>query len=94
MELPEVGGLHHRYERRADSHSVVFGGSLTLYLAVAYLKKIWQANQPTLRSVQKITSADFILEIEPKRTSNWKNFTAAKFWRTISSHQAKEGIKL
>ena len=35
VELPEVGGLHHRYERRAHSHSVLFGRSLTLHLAVA-----------------------------------------------------------
>ena len=48
------------------SHSVLFGRSLTSHLAVASLKKIWQANQPIRRSVEKITSADFILEIDPK----------------------------
>src|SRR5215469_7258626 len=48
------------------SHSVLFGRSLTLQLAVASLKKIWQANQPIRRSVEKITSADSVLEIEPK----------------------------
>src|SRR5215831_4378391 len=64
------------------SHSVLFDRSLTLHLAVASLKKIWQANQPIRRSVEKITSADYILEIEPKRTSNGKSFTTAKFWRT------------
>ena len=89
VELPEVGGLHHRYERRADSHSLLFGRSLTLYLAVAYLKKIGQTTQSIRRSVEKITSADFILEIGPKRTSSWTNFTAAKFWRTTSSPSSK-----
>src|SRR5215469_11581342 len=34
------------------SHSVVFGRSLTLHLAVASLKNIWQANQPIRRSVE------------------------------------------
>ena|SRR6516165_6017276 len=65
------------------SHSVLFGRSLTLHLAVAYLKKIGQTTQSIRRSVEKITSADFILEIEPKGTSSGKNFTTAKFWRTI-----------
>src|SRR6516165_6159747 len=64
------------------SHSVLFGRSLTSHLAVASLKKIWQANPAIRRSVEKITAADFILEIEPKRTSSGKNFTTAKFWRT------------
>jgi hypothetical protein len=61
------------------SHSVLFGRSLTSHLAVASLQKIWQVNQPIRRSVAKITSADFILEIEPKRTSSGKNFTISKF---------------
>jgi hypothetical protein len=43
-----------------------------------------EANQPIRRSVEKITAADFILEIEPKRTSSEKNFTTAKFWRTTT----------
>src|SRR6516162_4406828 len=64
------------------SHSVLFGRSLTLHLAVASLKKIGQANQPIRRSVEKITPADSVLEIEPKRTSSGRNFTTAKFWRT------------
>src|SRR5215469_15014268 len=64
------------------SHSVVFDRSLTLHLAVASLKKIWQASQPIRRSVEKITSADSVLEIEPRRTSTGRNFTTAKFWRT------------
>src|SRR5215469_13670537 len=34
------------------SHSVLFGRSLTLHLAVASLKNIWQANQPIRRSVE------------------------------------------
>ena len=80
MELPEVGGLHHRYERHR--HCVLFDRSLTLHLAVACRKKIWQANQPIRRSVKKIASADFILETEPKRTSSGKNLTTATFWRT------------
>jgi hypothetical protein len=46
------------------------------------LKKIWQANQLIRRSVEKIRSADFILEIEAKRTSSGRNFTTARFWRT------------
>src|SRR5215472_7524229 len=54
------------------SHSVLFDRSLTLHLAVVSLKNIWQANQPIRRSVEKIPSADFILEIEPKRTSSEK----------------------
>ena len=55
-------------------HSVtgLFGRSLTLHLAVASLKKIWQANQPIRRSAEKITSAEFILEIESKRISSGK----------------------
>src|SRR6516165_12325733 len=69
------------------SHSVLFGRSLTLHRAVAYLEKIWQANQPIRRSVEKITSADSVLEIEPKRTSSGRNFTTAKFWRTTTSHR-------
>src|SRR5215831_11682655 len=64
------------------SHSVLFGRSLTLHLAASSLQKIWQANQPIRRSVEKITSADSVLEIEPKRTSSGRNFTTAKFWRT------------
>src|SRR5215831_11928409 len=59
------------------SHSVLFGRSLTLRLAVASLKKIGQANQPIRRSVEKITSADSVLEIEPQRTSSGRNFSAA-----------------
>ena len=47
------------------SHSVLFGRSLTLHLAVAYLKKIGQTTQSIRRSVEKITSADSVLEIEP-----------------------------
>ena len=54
------------------SHSVLFGRSLTLHLAVAFLKKIGQANQPIRRSLEKMTSADSVLEIEPKRTSSGK----------------------
>src|SRR5215469_4835016 len=54
------------------SHSVLFGRSLTLHLAVAFLEKIGQANPPIRRSVERITSADFILEIEPERTSSGK----------------------
>ena len=48
------------------SRCVRFRRYLTLRLAVASLKKIWQANQPIRHYVEKITSADFILEIEPK----------------------------
>jgi hypothetical protein len=48
------------------------------------LKKIWQANQLIRRSVEKITSADFILEIEAKKTSKGRNFTTARFWRTTA----------
>src|SRR5215469_13529944 len=33
-------------------HCVLFGRSLTLHLAVASLKNIWQANQPIRRSVE------------------------------------------
>jgi len=47
------------------SHSVLFGRSLTLHLAVASLQKIGQVNQPMRRSDEKITSADSVLEIEP-----------------------------
>jgi hypothetical protein len=83
VQPPELGGrLHHRYERRRHSPSVLFGRSLTLHLAVASLKKIWQANRPIPRSAEKITPADSVLEIEPKRTSSGRNFTTAKFWRT------------
>src|SRR5215469_16592226 len=64
------------------SHSVLFDRSLTLQLTVVSLKNIWQANQPIRRSVEKITSADSALEIEPKRTSSGRNLTTAKFWRT------------
>src|SRR6516164_8291159 len=63
------------------SHSVLFGRSLTLHLTVASLKKTRQASRPTRRSVEKITPADSVLEIEPKRTSSGRNFTT-KFWRT------------
>ena len=56
----------------------------TLHLAIAFLNKIWQANQLIRRSVEKIRSADFILEIEPKRTSSGRNSTTAKFRRTIA----------
>ena len=51
-------------------------------------KKIWQENPTIRRSVEKITSADFILEIEPKRTSSGKNLTTAKFWRTTGRENA------
>src|SRR5215472_18905514 len=67
------------------SHSVLFDRSLPLQLAVVSLKNIWQANQPIRRSVEKITSADSVLEIEPKRTSSGRNFTTAKFWRSTAS---------
>ena len=73
-------------EQHSHSVTVLFGRSLTLHLAVASLKKIWQANEPICRSVEKITSADFILEIEPKRTSSGKHFTTAKFWQTTGSY--------
>jgi hypothetical protein len=88
VELPEVGGLIINTSGEQHSHSVtvLFGRSLTLHLAVASLKKIWQANEPICRSVEKITSADFILEIEPKRTSSGKHFTTAKFWQTTGSY--------
>src|SRR5215469_8709241 len=66
------------------SHSVLFDRSLTLQLTVVSLKNIWQANQPIRRSVEKITSADSVLEIEPQRTSSGTNFTTAKFWRTTA----------
>src|SRR5215472_1416881 len=64
------------------SHSVLFDRSLTLQFAVVSLKNIWQANQLIRRSVEKITAADSVLEIEPKRTSSGRNFTSAKFWRS------------
>src|SRR6516165_7096735 len=67
------------------SYSVLFGRSLTVHLAVASLKKIGQANQLIRRSVEKITSADSVLEIEPKRASSGRNFTNAKFWRTTGN---------
>src|SRR5215472_7079910 len=69
------------------SHSVLFGRSLTLHLAVASLKKVGQANQPIRRSVEKLTSADSVLEIEPKPTSSGRNFTTAKFWRTTATRR-------
>src|SRR5215469_10675832 len=76
------------------SHSVLFDRSLTLHLAVVSLKEISpqrgleQANQPIRRSVEKITSAASVLEIETKRTSSGRNFTTAKFWRTTSAATA------
>src|SRR5215831_13078313 len=71
------------------NHSVLFGRSLTLHLAVASLERTGQANQPIRRSVEKITSADSALEIEPKRTSSGRNFTTAKFWRTTPTQQGR-----
>src|SRR5215471_10419759 len=54
------------------SHSVLFGRSLTLHLAVVSLKEISpqqgleQANQPIRRSVEKITGADSPSRSSPK----------------------------
>ena len=39
------------------------------------LRTFGRRTDPIRCSVQKITSADFVLEIEPKRTSSGKNFT-------------------
>ena len=67
MELPEVGGLHHRIRAASGVATSSVRQINTLRLA-----KIWQANPAIRRSAEKITSADFILEIEPKRTSSGK----------------------
>src|SRR5215469_1628584 len=68
------------------SHSVLFGRSLTLHLAVASLKNIWQANQPIRRSVESDHISGLRSRDRAQRTSSERNFTTAKFWRTTPGH--------